>query len=110
MTRTLLKSKIHYVKCTETELNYEGSITIDADIMEKADIVEYEQVQVLNKSNGERIWTYAVEGNKGQFCLNGPAARKFAVDDEIIILSYVNTHFQPDPIIINHKDINNDTN
>jgi len=113
MLRTLLKSKIHYVKCTETELEYEASIIIDRYIMEQANILEYEQVQVLNKSNGERIWTYAIKGIKDQFCLNGPSARKFTVGDKIIILSYAvmnrSINETIEPIIINGKELEKPT-
>ncbi|MEW5758231.1 MAG: aspartate 1-decarboxylase [Candidatus Omnitrophota bacterium] len=91
MLRTILKSKINRVKVTEANLYYEGSITIDSDLMKAADIIEYEKVEVLNLNNGQRIETYAIEGKKGSgiICLNGPAARFAHVQDEIIILSYV---------------------
>ncbi len=86
----VLKSKIHRVKITEAELHYVGSITIDAALMEAADIVENEKVQIVNINNGERIETYVIKGepNTGQICLNGPAARKAQVGDIIIIISY----------------------
>jgi aspartate 1-decarboxylase len=86
----VLKSKIHKVTVTEANLNYIGSITIDEALMEAAEIVEYEKVQVLNLNNGERIETYVIKGEKGSgvICLNGPAARKAIVGDTVIILSY----------------------
>ena len=74
----VLKSKIHRVKITQAELHYVGSITIDEELMEAADIVENEKVQVVNINNGERLETYVIKGkrNSGEVCLNGPAARK----------------------------------
>ncbi len=86
--RTMLKSKIHRARVTETNINYEGSITIDKKLMEEADILPYEQVQVLNLNNGARFDTYAIEGDKGEICLNGAAARLAIKGDIIIILSY----------------------
>jgi aspartate 1-decarboxylase len=86
--RILLKSKIHRAKITQTNLYYEGSITIDAALMEKADIVEGEKVEVLNLNNGARTETYALAGNTGDICLNGPAARLGCVGDEVIIVCY----------------------
>ena len=86
----VLKSKIHRVKITQAELHYVGSITIDESLMEAADIVENEKVQVVNISNGERLETYVIRGekNSGEICLNGPAARKAQVGDIVIIISY----------------------
>ena len=77
MLRTILRAKIHRAKVTLCDLNYEGSITIDRDLLEKADIKEFEQVQVLNISNGNRIITYAIEGDSGVIGINGAAARLF---------------------------------
>jgi aspartate 1-decarboxylase len=86
----ILKSKIHRVKITQAELHYVGSITIDADLLDAADIVPNEKVQVVNVNNGERLETYVIKGERGtgQICLNGPAARKCAVGDVVIIISY----------------------
>jgi len=86
----VLKSKIHRVKITEAELHYVGSITIDEDLMDAADLVENEKVQIVNINNGERLETYVITGERGsgQICLNGPAARKAQVGDIIIIISY----------------------
>lgn len=85
------KSKIHRATVTEANLNYEGSITIDADLMDAADILPHEQVQVLNVNNGERFDTYAIRGARGSgiICLNGPAARLAHIGDRVLILTYV---------------------
>lgn len=85
-----MKSKLHNIPVTEAKLDYMGSITIDEDLMEEVNLIENEQVQVLNKSNGERIWTYVIIGERGTnvIGINGPAARKFAVGDRIIVISY----------------------
>lgn len=90
MLRTLLKSKIHRARVTEANLYYEGSITIDAILMQKADILPWEKVEVLNLNNGQRLETYAIAGkkNSGVICLNGPAARGACVGDQVIIVSY----------------------
>jgi len=89
--RKMCKSKIHRVTVTECDLNYEGSITIDADLLEAADIVPYEQVTVANLSNGERFETYAIEGprHSGVVCVNGAAARLASRGDPLIIISSV---------------------
>ena len=86
----VLKSKLHRVKITEAELHYVGSVTIDEDLMDAADLVENEKVQIVNINNGERLETYVIKGERGsgQICLNGPAARKAQVGDIIIIISY----------------------
>ena len=86
--RIMLKSKIHRACVTDANINYEGSITIDRKLMEAADILPYEQVQVLNINNGARFTTYAIEGEKGEICLNGAAARLVIKGDLVIILSY----------------------
>jgi len=86
--RIMLKSKIHRACVTETNINYEGSITIDKKLVEEADILPYEQVQVLNLNNGARFDTYAIEGEKGEICINGAAARLALKGDIILILSY----------------------
>ena len=90
MLRTMLKSKIYYATVTDACLYYKGSITIDQDLMEAADMKEGEKVEVLNLNNGARIETYVIKGKKrdGQICLNGPAARTGLVGDKLIILSY----------------------
>ena len=86
--RIMLKSKIHRARVTEGNIDYEGSITIDKKLMEEADILPYEQVQVLNINNAARFTTYAIEGESGEICLNGAAARLVAKGDTVIILSY----------------------
>lgn len=91
MQRTVLKSKIHRATVTEANLYYEGSITIDSKLMDKADILPGEKVEVLNLNNGHRMETYAIKGKAGSgvICLNGPSARGVYAGDQIIILSYV---------------------
>ena len=88
--RIMLKSKIHRARVTQLNIDYEGSITIDKKLMEEADIIPFEQVQVLNVNNGARLTTYAIEGEKesGEIGINGPAARLAAKGDQIIILCY----------------------
>ncbi len=90
MYRQMFKSKIHRARVTDAKLNYEGSITIDEELMEKADIVEYEKVLVVNINNGARFITYVMKGErgKGEVCLNGAAARLVQVDDLVIIMSF----------------------
>src|SRR3989338_1210159 len=90
MLRTFLKSKIHRATVTESNINYVGSLTIDSYLMELSDIKEYEQIQVLNITNGERITTYAISGqrNSGVICANGAASHQIKVGDLVIILSY----------------------
>ena len=102
----VLKSKIHRVKITEAELHYVGSITIDEDLMDAANLLENEKVQIVNINNGERLETYVIKGvrGSGQICLNGPAARKAQVGDVIIIISYCSIDQdeakQHEPIVI----------
>lgn len=88
--RRMLKSKIHRAKVTEANLKYQGSITIDSYLLEQADILPHEEVQVVNNNNGERFLTYVIAGPKhsGVICLNGAAARLVQIDDEVIIISY----------------------
>ena len=86
--RTMLKSKIHRACVTDVNIDYEGSITIDKKLMKAVDILPYEQVQVLNINNGARFTTYAIEGECGEICINGAAARLVVKGDTIIILSY----------------------
>lgn len=92
----VLKSKIHRVKITQAELHYVGSITVDEALMEAANLIEGEKVQVVNINNGERLETYVIKGerNSGTICLNGPAARKAAVGDVVIIISYASMEFE----------------
>lgn len=92
----ILKSKIHRVTVTESNLNYVGSISIDPILIEAANLLAGEKVQVVNVNNGERFDTYVIVGerNSGQICLNGPAARKVAVGDIVIIISYASMDFE----------------
>lgn len=90
MLRVLLRSKIHRATITESDLNYEGSITIDQNLMDAAGMVPFEQVMVSNLNNGERFSTYVIAGEResGAICLNGPTARKGVVGDRVIIFCY----------------------
>lgn len=86
--RTMLKSKIHRASVTANDVDYEGSISIDTRLMAAADILPFEQVQVLDINNGARFTTYAIEGTDGEICLNGAAARLVSLGDRVIILTY----------------------
>lgn len=90
MRRIMCKSKIHRAKVTEANLYYEGSLTVDRDLLDAADILPYERVQVVNVNNGERFETYTIPGKRrsGIICLNGAAARLGQIGDEIIIITY----------------------
>lgn len=90
MQRIMMKSKIHGARVTEACIDYLGSITIDSEIMEAADMLEYEKVDIYDINNGERFSTYVIKGDPGSrvVCLNGAAARKVTVNDRIIIVSY----------------------
>ena len=92
----VLKSKIHRVSVTEANLNYLGSITIDEDLMDAANLIENEKVHVLNLNNGERFVTYIIKGKRssGEICLNGAAARKVQIGDVVIIMSYAIMEFE----------------
>ena len=96
MNIEVVKSKIHKVTVTEANLQYVGSITIDEDLMDAANIIENEKVQVVNVNNGERLETYVIKGKRGSgvICLNGPAARKAEVGDIVIIISYASMDFE----------------
>jgi aspartate 1-decarboxylase len=104
MIRTMLKSKISSAKITDSNLFYEGSIGIDLDILEQSNIKPNEQVQIVNLNNGERLITYAIKAPRGSksFVLNGPAARKGLVGDEIMIISYC---LVEDAVIDDHQPI-----
>jgi len=92
----VLKSKLHRVTVTQADLNYIGSVTIDEDLMDAANFIEHEKVQIVNVNNGERIETYIIKGPRGtgMICLNGPAARRVQVGDVIIIISYAHMDFE----------------
>lgn len=109
--RIMLKSKIHRARVTDGNIDYEGSITIDRRLMQAADIIPYEQVQVLNVNNGARFTTYAIEGEKGEICLNGAAARLVVKGDIVIILSYCHIednqldNFTPKLVYVDAKNV-----
>jgi aspartate 1-decarboxylase len=92
----VLKSKIHCAQVTEANLNYMGSITIDEDLMDAANMIAGEKVQVVDNNNGERLETYIIKGERGSgcICLNGAAARKVVVGDTVIIISYALMDFE----------------
>lgn len=92
----ILKSKIHRAVITEANLHYVGSLTLDEDLMDAANFIENEKVQVVNVNNGERLETYLIKGKRGSgtVCLNGPAARKGAVGDTVVIISYATMNFE----------------
>ena len=108
--RVMLKSKIHRATVTDANLNYEGSITIDRNLMKAADILPYEQVHVVDVNNGSRLVTYAIEGESGEICLNGAAARLVHKGDTVIILSYTNVEddklqdFHPTLVYVDAKN------
>ncbi len=113
MNRVMFKSKLHRARITQADLYYEGSLTIDEELMEVADLVAYEKVSVVNINNGERFETYVIPGTRGSrdICLNGAAARKGHVNDEIIIISYTTLpdaearEYKPTVVLV---DANND--
>lgn len=92
----ILKSKVHRAVITEANLNYVGSLTLDEDLMDAANMIENEKIQVVNVNNGERLETYLIKGQRGSgvVCLNGPAARKAAIGDIIVIMSYALMSFE----------------
>jgi aspartate 1-decarboxylase len=112
----ILKSKIHRVKVTGADLNYIGSITIDRELMDASNLIVGEKVQVVNINNGERIETYVIPGKRGsgEIALNGPAARKVAKDDIVIIISYATLDFEEaktfEPTVIFPNESNNSLN
>jgi len=108
----ILKSKVHRAIITEANLHYIGSLTLDEDLMDAANMVEYEKIQVVNVNNGNRLETYLIKGKRGSgvCCLNGPAARQGAVGDTVIILSYASIPFEQaksfQPVLVFPKDGN----
>ena len=92
----ILKSKVHRAVITEANLHYVGSLTLDEDIMDAANLIENEKIQVVNVNNGSRLETYIIKGKRGSgtVCLNGPAARKGAVGDIVVIISYATMDFE----------------
>lgn len=112
MEVTMFKSKLHQMKVTEANLHYEGSITIDADLLDEAGILPYEKVQVVNITNGARLETYTIPGEAGSrvCCLNGAAARKTQVGDRIIVIAYAGMtpeearEFKPRIVIVDENN------
>jgi aspartate 1-decarboxylase len=112
MERKMLKSKIHRATVTGADLHYEGSITIDKDLMEASDIIPYEAVAIWNVTNGNRFETYAIEGERGSgvICINGAAARMVAPKDLVIIASFVNMEneeakqYEPKLVFVDEKN------
>ena len=108
----LMRAKIHRATVTDANLNYIGSITIDKDLIEAADLFEFEQVHVVNVTNGQRFVTYVIEGERGTgiICLNGAAARLAAVGDIIIVLAYANIDiaeaksFKPKAVLVDERN------
>jgi len=108
----MFKSKIHRATITQAELHYEGSLTIDTDLMDFADLLPYEKVSIVNINNGERLETYIIPGERGSktICLNGAAARKGVVGDRIIIISYASMSdeeariYQPTIVLVNENN------
>lgn len=112
MRITMLKSKIHRATVTEANLNYVGSITIDKNLMDKSNILEYEKIQIVDIDNGSRFETYVIAGEKGSgvICLNGAAARMVQKGDKVIIMSYCNLsideakNFNPTVLFVNENN------
>ncbi len=96
MTIEVLKSKIHRCTVTEANLNYVGSCTIDEDLMDAANMIEHEKIQIVNANNGERLETYIIKGKRGSgvICMNGPAARLVMKGDIVVIMSYARLTFE----------------
>jgi aspartate 1-decarboxylase len=112
MNRVMFKSKLHRARITQADLYYEGSLTIDEELMEAADLIAYEKVAVVNINNGERFETYVIPGTRGSkhICLNGAAARKGAVGDDVIIISYTTMPddeartYNPTVVLVNERN------
>ena len=112
MLRTFLKSKIHRATVTQADLNYEGSLTVDMDLLDKADILVHEKVAVVNINNGARFETYVIPGARGSgiICLNGAAARLGEVGDKVIIISYADmspeeySEYEPNVILLDDNN------
>ena len=110
MMRIMLRAKLHRLTVTETNINYEGSITIDKSLVRAADILSGERVQVVNINNGERFETYVIEGGSGVVCLNGAAARLAAPGDKVIVIAYAMVEegdaqkFKPKIILVDERN------
>lgn len=113
MNITMFKSKLHQLRVTEANLMYEGSITLDADLLDEAGILPWEKVQVVNINNGSRLETYTIPGDRGSkvCCLNGPAARLAQVDDRVIVISYAQMtpeeaqKHEPKVVVVNEDNV-----
>ncbi|MEQ8469349.1 MAG: aspartate 1-decarboxylase [Coleofasciculus sp. D1-CHI-01] len=105
MLITMFKSKLHRVKVTDACLHYDGSITIDEELLKAANILPYEKVQVVNVNNGSRLETYTIPGEWGSrvICLNGPAARLNAVGDNVIVIAYA--QMTPEEALLHHPKV-----
>lgn len=112
MNRVMFKSKIHRATVTQAELHYEGSLTIDENLMDAADLLAYEKVSVVNINNGERFETYVIPGKRGSkvMCLNGAAARKAMIGDRIIVITYATMtdeearHYKPTVVLVDEQN------
>ena len=112
MQRIMFKSKIHRATITQAELHYEGSLTIDLDLMDAADLLPYKKVAIVNINNGERLETYVIPGERGSktICMNGAAARKGVIGDRIIIISYATMSqeeakdYAPTIVLVNERN------
>lgn len=112
MKRLMMKSKIHRATITEANLDYIGSLTVDEDLLERADILPYEQVHVVNVTNGERLITYAIKGERGSgvICLNGAAAHKGKAGDIVIVITYAEYsdddahHLEPNVVFVDEAN------
>lgn len=108
MHREMMRSKIHRARITGSDLDYEGSVTVGPELLDAARIAEHERVQIVNVDNGERLETYTIEGDEGELCLNGAAARLGEVGDTVILISYglFEEGESPDPTVV-HVDEEN---
>jgi aspartate 1-decarboxylase len=111
MKREMFHAKLHRATVTGADLDYEGSVTVGPELLETAGIKEHERVQIVNVSNGERLETYTIEGEEGELCLNGAAARLAEVGDTVIVIAYAtyDEGDEPDPTVVHLDDENNVT-
>lgn len=111
MKREMFHAKLHRATVTGADLDYEGSVTVGPELLETAGIKEHERVQIVNVSNGERLETYTIEGEDGELCLNGAAARLAEVGDTVIVIAYAtyDEGDEPDPTVVHLDDENNVT-
>jgi aspartate 1-decarboxylase len=111
MKREMFHAKLHRATVTGADLDYEGSVTVGPELLETAGIAEHERVQIVNVSNGERLETYTIEGEEGELCLNGAAARLAEVGDTVIVIAYATygKGEEPDPTVVHLDDENNVT-